>query len=160
MGLLEWLGCLLQGPTLELTAEQRAYVAATYTPEQIVATLLGSPSLTLLFVYPGYINHLPVLQCIQRGWRKLRALWRDPVQRAVAVEQGHGARFKEQAHHAVMTAVHDGVLQGRGGGAMVAAARREFETATGRPAADSRASTRARSASAQRRPPPASSAIA
>ena len=62
------------------TAEQLAHYAATHTPERMQATLLSSPSLTLRFVHPGYINYLPVLQCIQRWWRKLRALWRDPVQ--------------------------------------------------------------------------------
>ena len=62
------------------TPEQAAHFGATYTAEQVVATILNSPSLTLLFVHPGYINYLPMLQCIQRWWRKLCAAWRDPVQ--------------------------------------------------------------------------------
>ena len=62
------------------TPDQTAHFGITYTAEQVVDTILSSPSLTLLFVHPGYIHYLPMLQCIQRWWRKLRAAGQDPTQ--------------------------------------------------------------------------------
>ena len=62
------------------TPDQSANFGSTYTAEQVVDTILRSPSLTLLFVDPGYIHHLPMLQRIQRWWRKLRAAGQDPTQ--------------------------------------------------------------------------------